>query len=59
MYAYQGFKRGAVKHFMMSAEENIGELLFVRIWHDNSGKGENAGWFLDKICVEDIQGKTR
>ena len=44
---------------MMSCEAELGELSFVRLWHDNSGEGDNAGWFLDKVVIEDINGKTR
>ena len=55
----QGFKRGTVCHFMMACEEPIGELSFIRIWHDNSGEGEQGSWFLDKVTIEDIAEKTR
>ena len=44
---------------MMACDSALGEMSFVRVWHDNSGKGEAAGWFLDKIVVEDIKEKTR
>ena len=51
--------RGTVNHFVMACEDDLGELNFVRVWHDNSGKVELAGWFLDKIVIEDIAGKKR
>ncbi|CAD5124264.1 DgyrCDS12559 [Dimorphilus gyrociliatus] len=51
--------RDSVRHYIMSADHSLGALTFLRIWHDNSGEGDNASWFLDKVVVEDIQTKTR
>jgi hypothetical protein len=31
----------------------------VRIWHDNSGKGEWASWFLKYIVVQDVQTRQK
>jgi polycystin 1L2 len=31
----------------------------MKIWHDNSGKGENASWFLKNIIVYDLQTKEK
>jgi len=33
---------------------SLGPLYYIRIWHDNSGKGNNAGWYLNYIIVRDI-----
>jgi len=33
----------------------LGYLACIRIWHDNSGKGRHAGWYLNYIIVRDIQ----
>jgi polycystin 1L2 len=27
----------------------------MKIWHDNSGKGDNASWYLKHIIVNDLQ----
>ena len=27
----------------------------MKIWHDNSGKGDNASWYLKHIIVKDLQ----
>lgn len=51
--------RDSVRHYIMSTDHSLGALTFLRIWHDNSGEGDNASWFLDKVVVEDIQTKTR
>ena len=31
----------------------------MRIWHDNSGKGDNQSWFLSYVAIRDIQTKER
>jgi len=51
--------RGSVRHYVMSTKTHMGHMAFLRIWHDNSGKGENASWFLDKVEVEDLQTSYR
>lgn len=33
----------------------LGPLHLIRVWHDNSGKGPNASWFLSFIVVRDVQ----
>ena len=55
----QEFKRGTVRHFVMSVDGTLGNLNFLRIWHDNSGEGIQASWFLDKVIVEDIVARKR
>ncbi len=55
----QHFGRASVRHFLCSVKETIGPLTFLRIWHDNSGEGNDAGWFLDKVVVEDLQTNQR
>ena len=39
----------------MSVEDKLGPLSYLRIWHDNSGKGNSASWFLNMVNVMDIQ----
>ena len=34
---------------------SLGLLNCIRIWHDNSGPGKSASWFLKYIIVQDIQ----
>ena len=31
----------------------------MRIWHDNSGKGDDASWFLKYMIIHDIQTRER
>ena len=34
-------------------------MTFLKIWHDNSGKGDKASWFLNQIIVHDLQTKEK
>ena len=55
----QAFTTGSIRHFMLATDQLLGDLVFIRVWHDNSGKGDSSSWFLDKIIVEDLQTKHR
>jgi hypothetical protein len=35
----------------------LGELNYFHIWHDNSGSGDSASWFVKYILVQDLQTK--
>ncbi|CAF0957173.1 unnamed protein product, partial [Didymodactylos carnosus] len=49
------FRRGGVDAFVMSVPKSLGQLNYIRIWHDNTGKGASASWFLKYIVVRDLQ----
>ncbi|KAH9519473.1 Polycystic kidney disease protein 1-like 2 [Bulinus truncatus] len=51
----EGFPTGSVCHFVMACPKCLGDLQCLKIWHDNSGKGNEAPWFLDRIEIVDIQ----
>jgi hypothetical protein len=34
---------------------SLGLLNYIRIWHDNTGQGSSASWFLKYIIVRDLQ----
>ncbi|KAK3787395.1 hypothetical protein RRG08_032352, partial [Elysia crispata] len=51
----EGFGTGSVVHLVMAVPGYLGELETLRIWHDNSGKGSNASWYLDRVDVMDLQ----
>jgi hypothetical protein len=36
-------------------QRSIGALNYLRIWHDNSGKGRMASWYLNHVVVRDVQ----
>lgn len=50
---------GSVMYYIMSVSEPLGELDYIYVWHDNSGGGSNASWYLARIDIEDIQKKER
>jgi polycystin 1L2 len=39
----------------MSTDKPLGNLLYLRIWHDNSGQGSNKSWHLNLVNVVDLQ----
>ncbi|XP_070206019.1 uncharacterized protein [Littorina saxatilis] len=47
----ENFKSGTVSNFVMTSRINLGQLLELRIWHDN--KGNNPNWKLDRVVVCD------
>ena len=49
------FHRASVESFVMTTTKPLGTLNFLRIWHDNSGIGDFASWFLSTIIVKDMQ----
>ncbi|CAH1773828.1 unnamed protein product [Owenia fusiformis] len=49
------FGRGTVLRFLCSTPESLGQLKYIRMWHDNSGGGENSSWYLARVLVQDIQ----
>lgn len=51
----QHLGRGTIFNYILSVEGALGGLTFMRIWHDNSGKGKNKSWYLDQIQVTDLQ----
>ncbi|XP_064637018.1 polycystin-1-like protein 2 [Lineus longissimus] len=51
----KGFLRGSVMNFILSVENCLGPLTFLRIWHDNQGKGKTRSWYLNQIQVTDLQ----
>ena len=39
----------------MCSSRSLGLLNYIRIWHDNSGEGQSASWYLKYIIVRDLQ----
>jgi polycystin 1L2 len=37
----------------------LGDLSWIRIWHDNSGRDEMASWFLKYVIVHDLQTRDK
>lgn len=42
-------------NYICSVEKPLGSLTFMRIWHDNSGRGKQKSWFLDQVQITDLQ----
>ncbi|OWF39370.1 Polycystic kidney disease protein 1-like 2 [Mizuhopecten yessoensis] len=51
----QGFEHGCTKRFFMGTTEFLGDLSYIRVWHDNSGTDGNHSWYLNKITIDDPQ----
>ncbi|KAK3103729.1 hypothetical protein FSP39_021426, partial [Pinctada imbricata] len=54
-----GFPSGSVRSFFMGTKFDLGDLMMIRIWHDNSGTGNEQSWYLNKIIVDDLQKHKR
>ncbi|XP_069123241.1 polycystin family receptor for egg jelly-like [Argopecten irradians] len=55
----QGFEHASTKSFIMGTTEKLGDLNYIRIWHDNSGIGAECSWYLSKITIDDPQQHRR
>lgn len=44
---------------MFGTRHNLGDLEYIRIWHDSSGEGSLQDWYLNKIEITDIQTDER
>jgi hypothetical protein len=53
------FQRSSVDTFLMSVKRPLGDLIYMKIWHDNSGHGDKASWFLKHVIVRDLQTKEK
>ncbi len=53
------FQRSSVDTFLMSVKRPLGDLIYMKIWHDNSGHGDKASWFLKRVIVRDLQTKEK
>ena len=40
-------------------KRTLGSLSYMKIWHDNSGKGDLASWFLKYVIVHDLQTRKK
>lgn len=53
------FRNGGVDSFLMTVNRPLGKLNYIRIWHDNSGEGNMASWYLKFIIVHDLQTREK
>ncbi|KAL3309693.1 polycystic kidney disease 1-like 2, partial [Cichlidogyrus casuarinus] len=50
-------QRGQINRFLLAVPGPLGQLKFIRLWHDNSGNGSKASWFCNYVTVTDLQTK--
>ena len=43
----------------MSALRPLGNLTYLRVWHDNTGRGNYASWHCMAVLVRDVQTNER
>ena len=43
------FTRGNANHFLVYVKENLGRLVGMKVWHDNTG--ESPGWLLHQVSL--------
>ncbi|XP_071131781.1 polycystin-1-like protein 2 [Mytilus edulis] len=55
----KGFGIGSTRRFVMTVPQQIHNPAFLQIWHDDSGKGGAASWYLNKVLIEDLQTEER
>lgn len=55
----QGFPTSSVRMFFFGTRKRLGELRYLKIWHDNSGPSGFQGWFLNKVTIKDLQTNKR
>jgi len=51
----QELPKGSIYNYILSTEQCLGPLTYLRIWHDNCGKGKQRSWFLDQVQFTDLQ----
>ena len=51
----KNFQNGDVSAFLLRSPASLGIPACLRVWHDNSGQGKKASWFLSKVVIVDLQ----
>lgn len=44
--------RSSLNSFLVTTSETLGELSYIRVWHDNSG--EDPAWYVKQISIREI-----
>ncbi|XP_068716630.1 polycystin-1-like protein 2 [Montipora capricornis] len=44
--------RGSVNTVLVTTSETLGELSYIRVWHDNFG--DDPAWYLKQLCIREI-----
>ncbi|XP_071043251.1 location of vulva defective 1-like [Parasteatoda tepidariorum] len=48
-------QKGSIDVFVMATPRSLGQLNYLRIWHDNTGTGKWSSWFCRYIIFRDVQ----
>jgi len=48
-------RKGCVDSYVMKVPRPLGPLSYLRIWHDNTGRGYYASWHCMAVLVRDVQ----
>ncbi|XP_038048999.1 polycystin-1-like [Patiria miniata] len=49
------FESGSICHFLMGVASPLGPLSYIKLWHDNTGPGQLASWYLSQVSILDLQ----
>ena len=55
----QTLDTGSVMSYIMATTQPLGDLLHLRVWHDDSGPGDTGSWYLGRLVAEDLQNGER
>lgn len=47
------FARASINTYMVSLPESIGEIMGIKLWHDN--EGDNPSWYINQVVLNDVQ----
>ncbi|NXW51090.1 PKDRE protein, partial [Nyctiprogne leucopyga] len=54
---FMSFQQGSTDCFLLTTKEDLGDICFLRVWHNN--KGPSPSWFLSRAKVKNMStGKT-
>ncbi|XP_053318084.1 polycystin family receptor for egg jelly [Spea bombifrons] len=44
------FSAGRIDNFLITTKQDLGDICYIRIWHNNSGN--SPGWYLSRVRIE-------
>ncbi|KAL3314593.1 polycystic kidney disease 1-like 2 [Cichlidogyrus casuarinus] len=52
-------QRSSLDRFLLAVPRPLGQLKFIRLWHNNAGEGDKASWYCNYVTITDLQNKRR
>lgn len=49
----QLFARASINTFMTSLPESLGDIVGIKLWHDN--EGDSPSWYVNQVVIRDLQ----